>query len=71
MSDRAVHLVVQDAGIGMKMNGSSATNSPRSHGLKIMRERAEAFGGNVTVKSAPGEGTQVEAVIPIEDRQPD
>lgn len=69
MAEGAIHLSVQDAGIGM--NGSNPTTSPRSHGLKIMRERAEAFGGTVTVKSAPGEGTKVDAVIPIADRKHD
>jgi signal transduction histidine kinase len=65
ITEAAVCLIVQDAGIGI--NGSdSATYDSRSHGLKIMRERAEAFGGSVTVKSTPGEGTVVEATIPVE-----
>ena len=64
-TDRAIHMTVQDAGVGM--NGYDAKTHPQSHGLKIMRERAEAFGGSVTIKSAPGEGTTVEVVIPIEE----
>lgn len=66
LAENAIHLTVQDEGIGM--NGSNPTNHPGSHGLKIMRERAEAFGGSVTVQSAPGAGTKIEAIIPIEDR---
>lgn len=67
-TDHAVHLTVQDAGVGM--NGYESKTHPQSHGLKIMQERAEAFGGNVTIKSAPGEGTTVEAVLPIEEQGP-
>jgi signal transduction histidine kinase len=67
-TDYAVHLTVQDGGIGM--NGYESKTHPQSHGLKIMRERAEAFGGNVTIKSAPGEGTTVDAVLPIEEQGP-
>ena len=40
-------------------------NRPGSHGLTIMRERAEAFGGNLKVDSVPGQGTKVEMSIPI------
>jgi signal transduction histidine kinase len=29
-----------------------------------MRERARALGGNLTVESAPGEGTTVEVKLP-------
>ena len=64
-TDHAIHLTVTDAGIGI--NGYDSKTHPQSHGLKIMRERAEAFGGTVTIQSAPGEGTTVEAVLPIEE----
>jgi signal transduction histidine kinase len=65
MADNTIHLTVQDAGVGIA--GYDSMNYPNSHGLKIMRERAEAFGGSVTVESAPGEGTKVDAVLPIEN----
>jgi PAS domain S-box-containing protein len=60
-----IHLVVQDDGIGL--TESQRTGHLNSHGLKIMRERAEAFGGNVNVGLAPGRGTRVEARIPIQN----
>jgi signal transduction histidine kinase len=63
LQDCAVHLMVQDNGVGFE--SSQGTNHAGSHGLKIMRERAEAFGGRVDVRSVPGEGTKVEARIPI------
>jgi nitrate/nitrite-specific signal transduction histidine kinase len=35
-----------------------------------MRERAEAFGGNLKVSSVPGKGTKVEVKIPFETNNP-
>ena len=61
--DHSIHLTVQDDGIGIE--SMQGLKRPNSHGLKIMRERAEAFGGSVNIESAPGKGTKVEARIPI------
>lgn len=38
----------------------------RSHGLAIMRERAQAIGGTMTVATGPGQGTRVIILIPRE-----
>ena len=64
LANDMIHLIVQDDGIGI--TESQRTGRLNSHGLKIMRERAEAFGGNVNVGLAPGRGTRVEARIPIQ-----
>ncbi|HET9591190.1 MAG TPA: PAS domain S-box protein [Anaerolineales bacterium] len=61
--DHSIRLMVQDDGVGM--DSPQGASSLKSHGLKIMRERAEAFGGTVTLESAPGKGTKVETRIPI------
>ena len=61
----AVSLAVQDKGTGIE--SWQEANRPGSHGLTIMRERAEAFGGNLKVKSVPGQGTTVQVTIPITD----
>ena len=61
--DKVVRLIVQDNGSGIK--SWQDANRPGSHGLTIMRERAEAFGGDLKVSSAPESGTKVEASIPI------
>jgi len=58
-----VCLTIQDNGIGIE--SWQEANRPGSHGLTIMRERAEAFGGNLKVKSVPGQGTIVEVNIPF------
>jgi PAS domain S-box-containing protein len=56
-----LHLVIEDDGVGI----ANTQRRPASHGLKIMRERAEAFGGSAHVGMAPKRGTRVEARIPI------
>jgi PAS domain S-box-containing protein len=59
----SVYMTVQDNGTGIV--SWQEANRPGSHGLTIMRERAEAFGGNLTVGSVPGKGTRIEMSIPI------
>ena len=66
--NNAVHLTIQDNGTGIE--SWESVNRPGSHGLTIMRERAEAFGGNLKVSSVPGNGTTVEVKIPIETNDP-
>ncbi len=58
-------LSVQDDGIGIE--SWQDANRPGSHGLTIMRERADAFGGKLRVSSVPGEGTTVEVTIPFKN----
>jgi signal transduction histidine kinase len=53
-------LVVEDNGAGFQLD-----TLPRVNGLANMRRRAEKVGGALHVQSAPGEGTRVEAHIPI------
>ena len=55
-----VHVSVRDDGIGFD------TGVPRTsaHGLLGMRYRVEAEGGVMTLKSAPGQGTEVHAKLP-------
>jgi PAS domain S-box-containing protein len=59
----SVCMTVQDNGTGIV--SWQEANRPGSHGLTIMRERAEAFGGNLTVGSVPGKGTRIAMSIPI------
>jgi len=64
LKEERIHLAVQDDGIGI--TDIVRASRPDSHGLKIMRERAEAFGGIVNVGPAPQHGTRVEAFIPLQ-----
>ncbi|WP_433226644.1 GAF domain-containing sensor histidine kinase [Actinomadura formosensis] len=71
-SDR-VRLKIADDGLGFSMRDVLARGGrgrrPDSYGLRGMRERAELLGGRVAVRSRPGAGTTVEAVIPIPGRR--
>ena len=60
----AIYLAIEDKGDGIK----SLQNARRSgsHGMTIMRERAEAFGGNFNVTSIHGQGTKIEARVPVD-----
>jgi PAS domain S-box-containing protein len=63
LENNAVYLTVQDNGVGME--ASRKEDHRVSHGLKIMRERAEAFGGTIDVVPAEERGTKVEVAIPL------
>jgi PAS domain S-box-containing protein len=56
-----LHLQVEDAGRGFALRGEPAASS----GLSGMRERARLAGGELTITTEPGEGVQVQAVLPI------
>jgi two-component system sensor histidine kinase DesK len=59
---RIVQLEVQDDGAG----GAKAPGN----GLAGMRERAEALGGQLTVDSAPGAGTRLRLLLPLDRAVP-
>ncbi|HET9908094.1 MAG TPA: sensor histidine kinase, partial [Anaerolineales bacterium] len=67
--EKMVRLIIQDNGEGIR--SWQEANRPGSHGLTIMRERAEAFGGNLRVSSIPGKGVTVDASIPIDSDEPE
>lgn len=58
----AVEMRVSDNGIGIS---KTRLSGPQSFGLIGMRERAHAFGGNLVIAGARGEGTTVAVTIPI------
>jgi two-component system sensor histidine kinase UhpB len=57
---RLVRFTVRDDGEGFDPNAPR-----RGTGLLGMRERADALHGRLRVKSAPGEGTTLELVLPL------
>jgi two-component system sensor histidine kinase UhpB len=63
MVESTICLSVKDNGVGMDLNRPEAQAG--SHGLTIMRERAEAVGGTLKVISELGTGTTIEVHIPI------
>ena len=65
-----IHLVYdsQTASLSISDDGRGfdiATSSGKGVGLKSMEERMTAIGGELKVKSAPGQGTQIVARCPI------
>ena len=62
---REVRLEVKDDGRGF--DAASDDGGRGGHfGLVGMRERAEQMGGAATVRSEPGQGTEVTVRVPIE-----
>jgi signal transduction histidine kinase len=60
-ADTRLELVVTDDGRGFVPG-----RPPEGHfGLLLMRERALAAGGRLTVESAPGRGTRVKLDLPL------
>jgi two-component system, NarL family, sensor histidine kinase UhpB len=57
----AIHLTIQDKGIGFTHDWSQAGT-----GMTGMRERIRALDGTFTITSHSGQGTTVEAVVPEE-----
>jgi len=67
-----VEVVVRDDGRGFSVvdeatvaEEDSAGASGGGLGLSIMRERAERLGGDFTLRSAPGKGTEIRVCIPV------
>lgn len=66
-SDAAVEVVVGDDGAGFDVDGVAAAGGTfRTVGLAGMQERVSLLGGHLTIRSAPGEGTQLHIRIPWE-----
>jgi signal transduction histidine kinase len=59
-AERGIRLTIADNGIGF----DPATVSRGGFGLRSMRERARAAGGDLEYSSRPGAGTQIEVVLP-------
>ena len=60
-------LEVEDDGIGMPVNSHARDEIAAAElghfGLRIMQERAEAIGGQLSLHSAPGEGTHLKLTV--------
>jgi signal transduction histidine kinase len=63
MVDSRFRIRIQDNGRGFDPGQAAGEGH---FGLRFMRERAEALGGSLRVRSASGEGTCVEIEVPVE-----
>jgi signal transduction histidine kinase len=59
-ADGVLHIVVRDDGVG-------GADPARGSGLAGLRDRIEALGGSMSVRSPRGGGTAVEAALPLDD----
>ncbi len=56
-----VRLQIQDDGRGFEV---STLSGQGMRGLKLMRQRIERMGGELSIHSHPGRGTTIEAIVP-------
>jgi two-component system sensor histidine kinase UhpB len=68
MEGDTVLMTIEDNGQGIM--SWQKVNQPGSHGLRIMRERAEAFGGSLKIHSTYRNGTKIEVNIPMASSVP-
>ena len=62
----AVECAVRDDGVGFDAPAAQGRRGEGGLGLLGIRERADALGGTLTIRSAPGQGTEVQITIPVE-----
>ena len=65
---RTICLEVHDNGKSFLVEQTLSAKTNKRLGLLGMRERIEMVGGNLTIKSAAGEGTTIRAVLPFRPR---
>ena len=66
--EKRLYISVMDDGKGFKGKPSEKQQPEGSGlGMKTMKERAEAMGGRLSVKSAPKQGTTIEVNIPLKE----
>jgi signal transduction histidine kinase len=60
----SVHVTVRDKGEGFDPHSLSLSSNLSGMGLSSIRERLRLFGGEMSLHSAPGEGTEVTISLP-------
>jgi signal transduction histidine kinase len=63
--DSTVTVEVRDDGVGFDTTATTAKPCDRGLGLSAGRERLDALGGSLTVRSTPGRGTLARASLPV------
>jgi signal transduction histidine kinase len=69
MLNDEIFLSVKDNGCGFDSRSMNSRSFPIRLGLRGMEERALALGGRLEIESAPGQGTEIRAYFPNEDRE--
>jgi signal transduction histidine kinase len=64
----SIELQIRDDGAGFDLEAASTQHEPRvGLGLIGMRQRAQDVGGHISIRSAPGSGTEVIALLSVPD----
>lgn len=64
--DRELEIVIRDDGLGFNvMNAQQRAAQGQSLGLLGMEERIRLFEGRLSIRSSPGQGTEIMASIPL------
>lgn len=72
LRDELCLLEIEDDGLGFDLNEVDATYHERgSLGMVNMRERSELVNGVLHIESSPGNGTQIQVVIPLTEEAAD
>jgi signal transduction histidine kinase len=62
----AVRCSIRDNGLGFDTAASVESGGRRGLGLRLIQDRLEAVGGTFAIISAPGQGTELSASVPLE-----
>jgi len=62
---RRLRLTIEDGGAGFDVEAALAVREEGGYGLRGMRDRVQLVGGSFSIRSAAGEGTRIEAEIPL------
>jgi two-component system, NarL family, sensor histidine kinase UhpB len=61
-----VHSLLHDNGAGFAVDTVMNQKGPRGLGLLGIQERLEALGGTLQITSAPGQGTTLQIMLPVD-----
>lgn len=64
--DKSVMVMIKDDGVGFEPGEIMDTPRADSYGLLGMQERLDILGGKLSVKSNPGAGTEIMAILPLD-----
>jgi signal transduction histidine kinase len=66
--DKTIRIIVEDDGIGISADGLNS-HSKNHFGVKIMNERAESVGAQLSIDERPGGGTRICIAIPYQGQK--
>jgi signal transduction histidine kinase len=71
VAERQIRCSIRDDGRGFDAGGTLNGKAPRGLGMVGMRERLDALGGDMVIRSNPGRGTELRITVPLEGHDAD